>query len=83
MDSTTGTASATERQRVGATCRALREKAGLKTGEMANAVGVSYSYWANIEAGRKRLTPQLLAKAALVLDVPQVAIAHPELVAAA
>lgn len=70
-----------ERVRVGATLRALREKSGLRVAEMANALLISYSYLSNIEAGRKPLTPVLLAKAAGVLAVPQVAIAKPELTA--
>ena len=63
-----------ERVRIGETLRTLRETRGYKTGEFAAELGISYAYLSNIEAGRKRLTPQLLAKAARVLDVRQVAI---------
>lgn len=63
-----------EQVRIGQTLRTIRETKGFKTGEFANELGVSYAYLSNIEAGRKRLTPQLLAKAASVLGVPQVAI---------
>ncbi len=68
---------APERERQGETLRQLREIRGLKVGELANALGISYAYLSNIEAGRKRLTPQLLAKAANVLDVRQAALVHP------
>lgn len=77
------TASNTEWQRQGATLRALRLKTGLKVGEMANALVISSGYLSNIEAGRKPLTPVLLAKAADILDVPQIAIAKPHLIDAA
>lgn len=65
---------ARERERVGATLRAVREVCGYKTGEFANELGISHGYLSNIEAGRKRLTPQLLAKAAQVLGVRPIAI---------
>jgi transcriptional regulator with XRE-family HTH domain len=68
-----------ERQRQGATCRALREKTGLKLGEAANHLDVSYAYLSNIEAGRKPLTAVLLAKMAALYDVRQIAIARPDL----
>ncbi len=63
-----------ERVRVGETLRTIREIKGFRLGEFAQELDVSYSYWSNIEAGRKRLTPQLLAKAARLLEVRQVAI---------
>lgn len=70
-----------ERQRIGATLRALREKTGLRADQAANALRPpkSRSYVANIEAGRKPLTPVLLAQFADMYDVPQVAIMKPEL----
>lgn len=61
-------------ERVGATLRTTRELRGLKPDEMANRLGISRSYLANIEAGRKRLTPELLAKACSILVIPQIAI---------
>lgn len=72
-----------ERVRTGATIRALREKSGLKLGEAANALVVSYAYLSNIEAGRKPLTPVLLAKVAELYAVPQIAISRPDLFAEA
>ncbi len=68
-----------EHARVGATCKALREKTGLKLGEAANALVISYSYLSNIESGRKALTPVLLARMAELYDVPQIAIRQPDL----
>jgi transcriptional regulator with XRE-family HTH domain len=68
-----------EKVRQGATCRAFREKTGLKLGQSAGALGISYAYLSNIEAGRKPLTPVLLAKVARLYDVPQAAIARPDL----
>ena len=68
-----------EQQRIGATCRAFREKCGLKLGEAANALPISYAYLSNIEAGRKALTPVMRARLAELYQVPQAAIARPEL----
>jgi transcriptional regulator with XRE-family HTH domain len=66
-----------ERRRVGATLRTLRTTRGWKLGDFANELGVSYAYLSNIEAGRKPLTDILLARAARVLDVEQIAIKTP------
>lgn len=63
-----------ERVRIGETLRTIRETKGFKLGEFAAELDISYAYLSNIEAGRKRLTPQLLAKAARVLGVRQIAI---------
>ena len=63
-----------ERVRVGETLRSLREKSGYRADEFATALGISRPYYSNIEAGRKPLTKILLARAAKLLDVPQVAI---------
>jgi transcriptional regulator with XRE-family HTH domain len=63
-----------ERVRIGETLRTIRETKGYKLGEFATEIGISYAYLSNIEAGRKRLTPQLLAKAAGALGVRQIAI---------
>lgn len=46
----------------------------MKPDDLANAVQISRPYLANIEAGRKRLTPVLLAKIAAALHVSQMAI---------
>lgn len=69
--------------RRGATLRELREARGVKVGELAGAMGISYAYLSNIEAGRKRLTPPLVAKAAAALQVRPIAIVHPDLEASA
>lgn len=61
-------------ERVGATIRLARELRGLKPDELANRLTISRAYLANIEAGRKKLTPVLLAKVCTVLDIPQIAI---------
>ena len=68
---------AVERLRVGATLREFRELRGYKPDELANLLGISRSYLANIEAGRKPLTRLLLPKFAHVLDVRQAAIVPP------
>lgn len=65
-------------ERVGATLRQIRELRGLKVDELATRIGISRAYLANIEAGRKRLTPVLLARASHELLVPQIAIARGE-----
>ena len=59
---------------MGQTLRSLREKSGFKADEFANEMGISRPYLSNIEAGRKPLTRVHLARAANLLDVPQVAI---------
>lgn len=66
-----------ERQRVGATLKTLRTTRGWKLGDFAGQLGISYAYLSNIEAGRKPLPDHLLARAARVLDVEQIAIKHP------
>lgn len=60
--------------RVGATLRQLRELRGVKIDDLATRMGISRAYLANIEGGRKRLTPVLLARAASELGVPQISI---------
>lgn len=67
---------------MGATLRAFREKSGLRIGQVADALHppLSYSYLSNIEAGRKQLTPVLLAQLATLYGVPQYAIVRPDLV---
>lgn len=63
-----------ERERVGATVKALREAYGWKLGKFATAISVSHSYLANIEAGRRPLPPALARKVADTLGVPLAAI---------
>jgi transcriptional regulator with XRE-family HTH domain len=68
--------------RTGATIREFREMRGLKPDEMANALRISRSYLANIEAGRKKLQPELASRVADVLAVRQIAILRPDQFAA-
>ena len=56
--------------RQGETLKTFREMRGLKVGELASRLDISYAYLSNIEAGRKRLTPQLVAKAAAAFFSP-------------
>lgn len=63
-----------ETVRVGATVRALREAYGWRLGKFATAIEISHSYLANIEAGRKPLTPELARRVADTLGVPLAAI---------
>ncbi len=60
--------------RVGATVKALREAHGWALGKFASAVGLSHGHLANIEAGRKRLTPTKARAIADMLGVPLAAI---------
>ncbi len=66
-----------ERQRVGATLRTIRTTRGWKLGDFATEIDISYAYLSNIEAGRKPLPDHILARAARLLDVEQIAIKHP------
>jgi transcriptional regulator with XRE-family HTH domain len=66
-----------ERVRVGATLRMARTTRGWKLGDFATQLDISYAYLSNIEAGRKPLPDHLLARAARLLDVEQIAIKHP------
>ncbi|WP_255801126.1 helix-turn-helix domain-containing protein [Mycobacteroides abscessus] len=63
--------------RIGATLRMARELRGYKPDPFASAIGISRPYLANIEAGRKKLTNVILARAARALDVEQIAIMRP------
>lgn len=63
--------------RIGATLRTFRELRGEKPDPFASAIGISRPYLANIEAGRKKLTNVILARAAARLQVEQVAIMLP------
>lgn len=60
--------------RVGATIKALREAYGWQVGKFAIAVGMTHGHLSNIEAGRKRATPEKLRKIADVLGVPLAAL---------
>jgi len=63
--------------RVGATVRALRESHGWTLSKFASVVGLSHGHLANIEAGRKRLTPEKARLIADTLQVPLAAIITP------
>lgn len=67
-----------EMVRVGATVRELRELRGVKSDELANGIGISRPYLANIEAGRKRLSPELCSRVAAFLHVRQISILRPD-----
>jgi DNA-binding XRE family transcriptional regulator len=60
--------------RTGATVKALREAYGWKLGKFAVACGTTHPHMSNIEAGRKRCTPEMARKIADVLGVPLAAI---------
>lgn len=64
--------------RVGSTIREFRELRGVKADELANGIGISRPYLANIEAGRKRLQPELAAKIAEFLVIRQISILRPD-----
>lgn len=66
-----------EDQRVGATLRNFRQMRGFKPDQFASEIGISRPYLANIEAGRRPLSDVLLARAAEVLRVEQIAIMIP------
>ncbi|MBM7280317.1 helix-turn-helix transcriptional regulator [Gordonia rubripertincta] len=63
-----------EDERVGATIRALREAYGWKLSKFAVAVATTHGHLANIEAGRKRCTPEMARRVADTLGVPLAAI---------
>jgi transcriptional regulator with XRE-family HTH domain len=70
-----------ERKRIGATLRALRGTRSVA--EVARELSayrlvVSPAYLGNIEAGRKRLTPEIAATLAVIYGVPLIAITHPD-----
>lgn len=67
-----------ETLRVGSTVRQLRELRGVKADELANGIGISRPYLANIEAGRKRLSPEHAARIATYLEVRQISILRPD-----
>lgn len=60
--------------RVGATVKALRESYGWSLSKFAVAIGMSHGHLANIEAGRKHLTPEKARLVADVLEIPLAAI---------
>jgi transcriptional regulator with XRE-family HTH domain len=64
--------------RIGATLRAFRKVRRLKICELAEFMAISPSNLSNIEAGRRKLTPAMLARACGALEVEQIAIVSPE-----
>lgn len=67
-----------EQVRIGATLRLIRELRGVRANDAATALGISRSYLANIEAGRKRLPPHVLVRACAFFDIPQIAVVNPD-----
>ena len=63
-----------ERERIGATLRAIREAHRLTCDQVATAIGKSQPYLSNIEAGRKPLTWDLLNALTVALNVAPGAI---------
>ena len=63
-----------EWERMGATLREYRQINDVSVQDLANNLGISYSYLANIEAGRKRLTPGLATKAAAFFKIPRIVL---------
>ena len=49
--------------------RAARERKGLKQREIANAVGITQSYYSNIESGKREMSYRLATKIFEVLDL--------------
>lgn len=66
-----------EKVRTGATLRTLREARGLNADELARELHVSRPYLANIEAGRRSLTPALAKKSCEVLSVRPIVLLNP------
>lgn len=64
--------------RIGSTVRELRELRGVKIDELANGIRISRPYLANIEAGRRALSPELASRVAEFLQVRQISILRPD-----
>jgi transcriptional regulator with XRE-family HTH domain len=58
----------------GCAIKTIRTIRGISRDDLANVVGVSYPYLANVENEHKDGTPELLHKIAMALDVPIAAI---------
>lgn len=54
----------------GAAIRSLRIQSGMKPGEFAASVRISYQHLDNIENGRKEASIEVLHRIATALDVP-------------
>lgn len=71
-----------EQEHIGAALRTIRELRELTISELANAMLISYAYLFNIEAGRKRLTPELAERAIVALNINPRALVRRDLFAA-
>lgn len=60
--------------RIGATIRQMREMRGMTQEQLSRSCILSRAYVANIEAGRKRPSTKAVARLAVALQVPQIAI---------
>lgn len=69
-------ASAQDRLLIGAALRTFRNLRGFTPAEMAEQLGISRSYLANIEAGRKALPLNLATVAAEKLNVPPIVFSY-------
>lgn len=58
-----------EREHIGAVLQFVRSQRGLSQEELADALGISRPYLANIEMGRRTLNPRLAQKASETLAV--------------
>jgi len=66
----------------GSAITTIRKIRGISRDELAQRIGTSYPYLANIENEHKEGTPELIHKIALALDVPVSAIVRQPLMAA-
>lgn len=66
------------RERTGRAIAAARQANGLRTVDLAAAVGISRPYMANLEAGRVRLTDEVADKLAGALRVRKAALVDPD-----
>lgn len=65
-----------ELERVGATLRFIRETREVRQAELAKILHVSAPYLANVEAGRRRLTPRLARQACEALSVRPIVLVN-------
>ncbi|MCF8609997.1 helix-turn-helix domain-containing protein [Gordonia sp. HY285] len=63
-----------EMKHIGAVITSLREAYGWRLGKFAEAIETTHSHLSNIEAGRKRCTPEMARRIADTLGVPLAAI---------
>lgn len=54
--------------------RALRQAMGWSSTRFATAVGIGHPHLSNIEAGRRKASPELIDRMAKVLNVPKAAL---------